>query len=156
MSRFPVTAFEEYVTDVQTYLRGDAVNIDGYESRNTWIAATGLAKVPVDVAATGPRVIALSAVRAERITFAMGADPQRVGDAIALAKQTREAAGLDPNLLSLGAYVNCTADPDVELARATIAGTVGVFAHFSGMAGSSSSPHPAMLIWQWLPNPTNA
>lgn len=135
----PVKVFESYLSDVQQYLRGDAVNIDGYESRNQWIAESGQLKVPVDVAATGPRVISVAAVHAERITFAVGADPQRITGAMATARAAREAAGLDPGGLSFGAYVNCTANPDQSKARTLISGSVGVFAHFSGMAGARTA-----------------
>ncbi|MGI9614772.1 MAG: LLM class flavin-dependent oxidoreductase [Acidimicrobiales bacterium] len=135
----PVSVFDSYLTDVQQYLKGDAVDIDGYESRNTWLADTGLPKVEVDVAATGPRVISAAAVSAERITFAVGADPKRLAASIEIARAARAAADLDPNDLSFGAYVNCTANPDAAKARQVILGTVGVFAHFSGMAGADTS-----------------
>lgn len=135
----PVAVFDQYTKDVQTYLRGDAVDIDGYASRNTWVADSGQPKVPIDVAATGPRVISSAAVNAERITFAVGADPKRIADAINTARTAREAAGLDPADLTFGAYVNTTSHPDVAVAREVILGTVGVFAHFSGMSGSTAS-----------------
>lgn len=135
----PVRVFEEYLGDVQQYLRGDAVDIDGYASRNTWVAESGQPKVPIDVAATGPRVISLAAVSAERITFAVGADPKRIRAAMDTARSARDAAGLDPSGITFGAYVNCTANPDMAKAREVILGTVGVFAHFSGMSGATAS-----------------
>lgn len=135
----PVKVFDQYLTDVQQYLRGEAVDIDGYPSRNTWLGDSGQPKVEVDVAATGPRVISLAAVKAERITFAVGADPVRLRAAIETARAARTAAGLDPSELSFGAYVNCTANPDTAKARHVILGTVGVFAHFSGMAGADTT-----------------
>jgi len=135
----PVGVLEGYMHDVQRYLRGEPVDIDGYESHNRWIANSGQSKVPMEVAATGPRVIAAAAVHAERIAFAVGADPERLGWAIETARSAREAAGLDPSDLSFGAYVNCTADPDATRARELISGSVGVFAHFSGMAGASTT-----------------
>ena len=134
-----VRVFDDYLTDVQQYLRGDTVDIDGYQSRNTWLAESGQPKVPVDIAATGPRVISLAAAKAERITFAVGADPKRIEAGIETARRARAAAGLDPTDLRFGAYVNCTANPDRAIARQVILGTVGVFAHFSGMAGADTS-----------------
>lgn len=70
------------------------------------------------------------------MTFAVGADPQRLRDSIALVRSEREAAGLDPTSISIGAYVNVVAHPDVEVARAIARGDTAVFAHFSGMAGA--------------------
>lgn len=132
----PVRVFEKYLADVQRYLSGEPVDIDGFQSANQWIADSGQPKVPVDIAATGPRVISAAAVHAERITFAVGADPERLTESMTTARQARHTAGLDPDDLSFGAYVNCTANPDVGKARELISGSVGVFAHFSGMAGA--------------------
>ena len=70
----PAATLETYVRQLQQYLRGDPVDLDGYDSRNMWIQASGQPKVPVDVAATGPRVISLGARFADRVTFALGAD----------------------------------------------------------------------------------
>lgn len=135
----PVSTFEPYLADVQRYLSGEPVDIDGYQSENRWIAGSGQPKVPIDVAATGPRVIAVAAVHAERITFAVGADARRLTGAMAAARSVREQAGLDPDDLSFGAYVNCTAHPEVATARELISGSVGTFAHFSGMAGAPTA-----------------
>ena len=57
-----VAAFEAYLVRVQGYLRGEPVDLgEGVTSRNEWIGGNGLPKVPVDVAATGPRVIGIGA-----------------------------------------------------------------------------------------------
>lgn len=144
----PVRVFEQYVSDVQTYLRGESVDIDGYQSRNTWVENSGQPKVHIDVSATGPRVISVAAVHAERISFAVGADPARLHDSIAIARAAREAAGLDPDDLVLGAYVNCTANPDIEVARQVIGGTVGVFAHFSGMSEKTADGLPDQAVFK--------
>jgi len=135
----PVDEFEIYLDRVQRYLRGEPVDLDGFESSNAWIGATGLPKVPVDVAATGPRVISVAARHAERITFAVGADVERIDTSIDLARSARETAGLDPEGISFGAYVNVACDDNVEIARSIIRGSTGTFAHFSGMSKSTSS-----------------
>ena len=46
-------------------------------SRIDWIAAGG-PKVPVEVAASGPRVIAWPHCHADRVMFALGADEERI------------------------------------------------------------------------------
>jgi 5,10-methylenetetrahydromethanopterin reductase len=142
LGRAPETpaAFERYVRSVQQYLRDEPVDLgDGVTSRNEWIGATGLPKVPVDVAATGPKVIGIGARLADRVTFAVGADPERVGHAIATARRARVESRLDPMGVSLGVYVNVVAHPDVAQARALVRGGLGSFAHFSGMKGAPSS-----------------
>lgn len=132
----PVDVFETYLVQVRGFLHGEEVELDDGPSRNRWISEYDLAPVPIDVAATGPRVIALAARLADRITFGLGADPIRLREAVALARSEREAAGLDPASLSIGAYVNTVANPDVDVAREVVRGGAASFAHFSGMAGA--------------------
>lgn len=143
-----VGAFERYLEQVQGYLRGEAVDLGGGTvSRNEWIGESGLAKVPVDVAATGPRVIGIGARLAERVTFAVGAEPERVATAIATARRAREEAGLDPMGVSLGAYVNVVTHPDVAMARSMVRGGLGSFAHFSGMPGAPAVEGPDAAVY---------
>jgi 5,10-methylenetetrahydromethanopterin reductase len=137
----PLGQFEHSLAAIQTYLRGEAVDLDGYASRIAWIAASGQPKVPMGVAATGPRVIALAARVAERITFSVGAEPARLQSAILLARQVRAETSLPP--LSLGAYVNAVAHPDVEQARALVRGRLGVYARFSTMHHSVMDALPS-------------
>src|SRR5262245_42339930 len=119
----PVVEFERALRDIQTYLRGEAVDSNGFASRIQWLA--DMPKPPMSVAATGPKVIALAARVAERVTFSVGADPTRLREAIAIAR----AAGSP----SLGAYVNAVAHPDIDTARALVRGRMGVYARFSSM-----------------------
>lgn len=134
----PVREFATYLEQLQGFLAGEDVDLDGHASRVRWIARSEQPKVPVDVAATGPKMIATAARLADRITFALGADPERLRWGIAKAREARGAAGLDPDDLSFGAYVNAAPHPDRGAARDLVRGGVSVFAHFSGMAGSSS------------------
>lgn len=132
----PVAAFEEYVGAVRGFLHGDGVDIDDVSSRNVWIPDSGQPPVPIDIAATGPKVIGVAARHADRVTFGVGADPHRIRESIALARSEREAAGLDPSTLSVGAYVNVVAHPDMDRARELARGGTASFAHFSGMSGA--------------------
>src|SRR3569833_2327047 len=83
----PLADFECALAQVQSYLRGEPVDLDGYESRMEWVTRIGQPKVPVSVAATGPRVIAVAATLAERVTFSVGADVTRLRQAIPQARE---------------------------------------------------------------------
>ncbi len=133
-----VSQLERYLQQVQAYLRGQAVDLDGFASRLEWLEGTGKPKVPVHVAATGPRVIGLAARHAERIMFAVGADLDRLRWAITLARTARQEQGQDPDGVALGAYVNVVAHRDAAAARESARGTVASFAHFSGMRGAAT------------------
>jgi 5,10-methylenetetrahydromethanopterin reductase len=150
--------FERYLRQLQTYLRGEAVGFDDIDipldvapplsglhlhdapsaSRIAWIADGP--KVPVEVAASGPKVIAQAALHAERLMFALGADAERLAWGIALARQTRKQAGLDPDAVAFGAYVNLGCHPDQEAARSVVRGGLTTFARFSVMHGKTSGP----------------
>jgi 5,10-methylenetetrahydromethanopterin reductase len=157
-----VPAFERYLSQVQRYLAGEAVPFEEFEevrhlsdpppiseldlatapveSRLEWLRWAG-PKVPVDVAATGPRVIDVAARYAERVTFAVGADPERVSWAIGTARDARERAGLPGDSgWSPGAFVNVVVDPDRDTAKQLIAGGLASFARFSVMHGRPTGP----------------
>ena len=156
-----VPVFERYLRRLQGYLRGDEVPFEADDSgdRVASVDALGLddqplssrihwlgqgeKKVPVDVAATGPKAIAAAARHAERITFAVGADETRLRWAIEVARTARRAAGLDPADLSFGAYVNIVAHPDVAVARQLVAGGLATVARFAVMHGTPQGPASA-------------
>lgn len=141
IGRKPLTLgeFRTGVSQVQAYLRGEAVDLDGYASRLEWPRTAGVPKVPVSIAATGPKVIEIAAHLTERVTFSLGARPDRLRWAVEHARQARAAAGLDPAGLSCGAYVNAVAHPDVERARELVRGRLGVYARFSTMHQNAMS-----------------
>ena len=112
-------------------------------SRIGWIAdglGKGGVKVPVEVAASGPKVIAMSALHAERVMFTLGADVERLQWGIDLAKKTRRDAGLDPDAIAFGAYVNMGCHADVSKARGLVRGGLTTFARFSVMHGKANGP----------------
>jgi 5,10-methylenetetrahydromethanopterin reductase len=108
-------------------------------SRLRWLRGQA-PKVPVDVAASGPRVIEIAARFADAITFAVGVDPDRLGWAIGHARAARAAAGLDPDGLQLGSYVPLAVDEDRARARELLRGGVGSYARFSVMHGTVAGP----------------
>jgi 5,10-methylenetetrahydromethanopterin reductase len=155
LGRSPVSVrvFEDYLQRVQGYLSGEEVPFEGgadldrlrlanqpTASRIAWIRPGKYPKVPVDVAATGPRVIAAAARQADRISFAVGADPERIRWGLGVAREARERAGLDPNGIAYGAYVNVIAHPDRESARHLGEGGISLFTRFSAMHGNVVGP----------------
>lgn len=155
-----VGSFERYLRVLQRYLGGQAVPFAdlGFheelappvadlgladtpaDSQIGWIAASNEPKVPVEVAATGPRVIGIGARHAERVMFTVGADPDRLRWGIETARAARTAVGLDPDDVRFGAYVNLACHQDTEVARELVRGAVTTFARFSVMHGDISGP----------------
>lgn len=134
-----VADFVVAASAVQTYLSGGTVDCDGFPSRLRWLDRVSVPKVPLDVACSGPKVIEFAARTAERVTFAVGADPDRLAWALELAHKAAADAGRDPGSISYGAYVTLGCLPDAERARQLVAGAVAAFAHFSSMPGSTGA-----------------
>jgi 5,10-methylenetetrahydromethanopterin reductase len=154
-----VADFERYLAAVQTYLRGESIPFDELDFGEAVappvdaleLAATAAEssigwlpnrhpKVPVEVAATGPRVIAAGARHADRILFALGAQPERIRWGIDTARAARQDAGLDPDGISYGAYVNVAPYDDVTVARDIVRGGLSTFARFAVMHGEVVGP----------------
>jgi 5,10-methylenetetrahydromethanopterin reductase len=135
----PVARFIAAVTDLQTYLANETVDCNGHPSRLQWLDRCHQAKVPLDIAVSGPRMIEFAGRIAENVTLAVGADPDRVAWAIDLARAAAVDAGRDPSTISFGAYVNVGCHPDLDIARGLISGAVAAFAHFSSMPGSTGA-----------------
>ncbi|MFP3901025.1 MAG: LLM class flavin-dependent oxidoreductase [Acidimicrobiia bacterium] len=138
-SPMPVARFAERARQLQTYLAGGTVDCDGHPSRLIWLERARQPKVPLDVACSGPRMIDLAAGTAERVTFAVGADPERVAWALDRARKAAADAGRDPADISFGAYVTVGCHPDPAVARDLIGGAAAAFAHFSAMPGSTGA-----------------
>lgn len=150
--------FEQYLAAVCSYCRGhdvafDQVAISGRvappvddlnladspdSSRIRW--AKGVDPVPVEVSATGRLVIEATARHADRVMFAVGAEPERVKWGIQIARRAAESAGRDPAELSFGAYVNVVCDDDVDVARRIGLGSASLFIRFSAMHGKVNGP----------------
>ncbi len=122
----PVAELEAALVELQGFLVGATVELGEGPSRIDWIAASGRPKVPVAVAATGPRVIAAGARHAERVDFTVGAEPDRIRWAIGAARQA--APERAP---SLGAFVNVGVHPDRSVARDLVRGSTAIFARFA-------------------------
>ncbi len=150
--------FERYVRHLQSYLSGEAVPFDEIdipldaappveslhladtptESRIAW--AGSAPKVPVEVAASGPKVIGIAARHADRVMLTLGAEPGRIAWGIEEIRSARATAGLDPDGIAVGAYINCSCHTDIGVARGLVRGGLTTFARFSVMHGKTAGP----------------
>jgi 5,10-methylenetetrahydromethanopterin reductase len=82
-----VREFEEALGTLQGFLRGEEVVLrGGVSSRIRWLAEDAAAKVPVHVAASGPRTIAAAARHAEGVDLTVGGEVDRVARGVAIAR----------------------------------------------------------------------
>jgi 5,10-methylenetetrahydromethanopterin reductase len=132
-----VAALEAFIVRVQAYLRGEEVERGGFASRLHALSVQP--KVPVDIAGTGRRVIALAARHAEGLTLGVGANPERIRAKVHEAEAALSAAGRSRSEFTISAYVNVAVNDRLSVARDTVRGSVAVTARFSGMHGGAAS-----------------
>src|SRR5689334_1460162 len=135
----PVADFFARTTELHTYLQRGTVDMNGFDSRIRWLDRAQQQPVPVDVAASGPKVIEFAARTVERITFAVGADPARLAWAIDIARAAMQDAGRPADAVKFASYVTVGCHPDPATARALVRGGAAAFAHFSAMPGSTGA-----------------
>ena len=164
----PVALFERYLIALRGYLHGDGVefaDLGFEESAVPDVATLGLADtpdksrlrwrrsgdphVPVEVTASGPRVIGAAARSSDRVILVVGAESDRLRWGMEVARQARADAGMDPESLKFGAYLNVVPHPDAGAARHLAEGALTTMARFSVMHGKVSGPvsdHQRMVL----------
>jgi 5,10-methylenetetrahydromethanopterin reductase len=152
----PLSRFARYLERLQAYLRGEAVAFDsddapelpplaslGYatvptESRIQWLPSKQ-PKVPVDVAGSGPKVLALAARLADGVTLAVGADLERLASLLRVVRDAQQAAGRRGTTFSTAALLNVAVHPDRAEARRLIEGAVASMGRWSVMQSRGAS-----------------
>lgn len=148
--------FADYLDRLQGYLRGDSVDFDPADvanpryaslasldyahnpdaSRLNW-TAPGFAKVPVDVATSGPKVMAMAGAKADGVTFGLGVDPEVIRSAIEAVHAGARAAGRDPSEVSVSALVSVSVHPDRDVALHIAAGSAASISRWQLMQGAA-------------------
>ena len=142
--RLPI--FEQKIDALRTYLRGEVVQRGTVESRIDWLRLMpGLPPVPLELVPSGPRVAQIAARYADRISFAVGADPEYIAGFIADAKAHAKAAGREPSSIRFGAWVNAVLNDDEHVARNAVRGTAALWARFSAFQGRDLHSLPGPL-----------
>ncbi|MEM1435916.1 MAG: LLM class flavin-dependent oxidoreductase, partial [Pseudomonadota bacterium] len=99
--------------------------------------------VPIEMVPSGPKVAGIAARYADRISFAIGRNPDYIRHFVHDTRQQIEAAGRDPAAVKLGAWVNVVLNDDRQTALNAVRGTTGIWARFSLMRPDRSSlPEP--------------
>jgi 5,10-methylenetetrahydromethanopterin reductase len=153
-----ISAFEHYLEILQTYLRGEMVDMAdasamvlnakiGFEnlaigsaptgSSLKWLADYDLPKVPVESYATGPKAIASSARVADTVILGLAAEINRVAWGVDVAKAAAQEAGRE---VGVGCAVMAVPHEDVQVARTLARPTVASMSRFSVMNNKVIGP----------------
>jgi 5,10-methylenetetrahydromethanopterin reductase len=138
-----VGEFTDYMTQVDRYLRHLDVDLDGFASNLSAIfghdSSLDLDKPPVDISATGPRMIDYAARTADGVSFAVGANVSRLRECVELAGQAHDSTSRTPGSLALSAYVPIAVHGvegvDRDTAREIVRGVVLRHSRFSAFEG---------------------
>lgn len=131
--------FERQLHALQTYLRGETVDADGFASHITWLPLPEETKAPVDVFGSGPHVIGAGARLGDQVTATVGAEPDRVAWAIRTARDACAAGGGDPAALRVGAFLVVCVGTDEQALDQLVRGNASISAHFQRNVTSSLS-----------------
>lgn len=133
-----LATFEKFATQVRQYLQGDALALDsvapvmegaihGFDglavgngpdaSSLVWMDRTR-PQVPVEIAATGPKALAMAGRVGDRVALMVGGDPERVAWAIGQARAGAREAGRDPRALGVTAFVSVVVTEGADRQRA--------------------------------------
>jgi 5,10-methylenetetrahydromethanopterin reductase len=139
-----VADFELYLGRLQGFLRRGEVELDTVAASMARLddidPSLGLSPPHVNIAATGPRTIAVGVRWADGVSFSVGADVERLRHAIAAAHDACREHGRDPASLALGCYVQVAVTDDVDVsAREAIRGLVVTHARFSGFEARAAA-----------------
>jgi 5,10-methylenetetrahydromethanopterin reductase len=145
--------FERSVASLRALLSGESVTPleaepdqgqqsdkrDQLDLRLQWLPES-YRPVPIELVASGPRMLGVAARNADWITLSVGADPNRLQWAMDLVAQELSRCGRDADDLHFSAYVCVCVHDDVALARTVVADMVATLARFNAMSGSTSGP----------------
>ena len=136
---------KNYVISLQSYFRGEAIDVGTMESPIRWIDPKVITPVPIDIACTGPKTIAMACDIAERVTFAVGSATERVSWAMQTALERIGKTGRNRDDFKIGAYVNLVCDPDEKKAISMARMLAGLVAHFTAMKNAPTEHLPDQL-----------
>jgi 5,10-methylenetetrahydromethanopterin reductase len=157
MSPAPMRALEGFASTLQRYLGGEGVafgelpvapgsEVAGlglgahYEdSRLVFLDQATQPKVPVEIAASGPRVLGVAGRLADGVLVCLGANPARLSwarDVVLDAARGHERADLP----TMAAVVNIVVDDDVERARQIGRGGLATMLRFASMQSHAAGP----------------
>jgi alkanesulfonate monooxygenase SsuD/methylene tetrahydromethanopterin reductase-like flavin-dependent oxidoreductase (luciferase family) len=106
--------FAEVVPRVRDLLAGSEIDLDGTPIRIRW---AGGERVPIAIAATGPRNLRLAGALADIAMPQVGANPAGVGWAVDQIRAGAEEAGRDPEEVEIALFCGLWVSADLPEAR---------------------------------------
>jgi 5,10-methylenetetrahydromethanopterin reductase len=137
--------FLERTAMLRAYLQGETIAIGEAESRLEWLERFDYTPVPLEIVATGPRMLRAAAALADRITINVGAAPERISWALEQVDAGLEEAGRTRADVTIGTFVMAAVDDDREAALDRLRLRVAPMAHMASVKGVDLSAQPEQL-----------
>lgn len=137
----------EYVRDaalVRAYLRGETTRINDADSRLRWLPED-YEPVPLEMFASGPKSIAAAAAIADRVTLAVGANPEYMAWALDIIDRSLAESGRTRADIQIGATIPFAVADDAASAREALRPHILGWAHMSSFRGNDLSRQPEPL-----------
>ena len=104
---------------LRAYLQGETISIGDAESRLEWLERFDYTPVPLEIVATGPRMLRAAAALADRITINVGAAPERISWALEQVDLGLEEAGRTRADVTIGTFVMAAVGNDRQAYHCT-------------------------------------
>ncbi len=126
----PLRPYRAYVEAVRGLLAGEEVEYDGARFGLEWLSRPVQKPVPIDMAASGPKNLALAGELADRASMWLPADAGLIAGAAASVREGAKRVNRDPAKVQLGLYLPCFLSPDLNKAREQVRGVAAVGVNF--------------------------
>ena len=129
----PMTRLRETITIVRRLLQGEEVDYNGRVFDVSHASLGGAAppgKVPIYIAALGPRMLELAGEIADGVLLSW-TGPSSLKGGIERVHQAATQAGRDPSQVKIAGYVRTSVAGDQEVAHASLRGQIARYTHNS-------------------------
>ncbi|MCB0994691.1 MAG: LLM class flavin-dependent oxidoreductase [Acidimicrobiales bacterium] len=130
---------------LRTYLGRGVVDHGERESSLQWIGQREYTPPPIQLVCSGPRAIRLAATTADRIGLSVGANPERVGWAMAIIDDALAAAGRTRADVRVGLFLPMAITSDRAGAADALRPRVAGWAHMSSFPGNDLAQQPEVM-----------
>ena len=138
----PVSMFEKYLIMLKGLLGGEEVKINGKE-----VKLLHPCNIPLNVAATGPRMLQLAGRLADGAIMAVGTEEAAVKYALTHVEKGAQEVGRDPDEIRKIAWLPCAISSNKETAKRDVSGVVGSMIHFAtGFSPTERGSHMASEV----------
>jgi 5,10-methylenetetrahydromethanopterin reductase len=140
-----IADMERDIGYLRTYIDGGAVSFGDRASRIEWADTLTWQRLPIQMACSGPRSIALAARRADRLCLGVGTNKERLAWALDIVDKEIAASGRNREDLRIGIFAPIGLFPDRAAARPVMRERVCAWAHMQSGRGTDLSQQPEIL-----------